>query len=181
MCLVYRLKKEDVSNSSNIGNICVSAREDKTQTDNWLTLSRAPHRKSTGTSACRACWTPPWTARCTTRCATGWRWRRPRPRWGKEGCKASPWRTATKRTTTSKAVGRHHPLIPPPPSLWSDHFYCFRPHHCKDHFVVFTKQGVYFTIFLSALFRSASKHFSWTMHMVILVSALIYPVTQTSL
>lgn len=36
-----------------------------------LTYRCPPRRKSTGTSACRASSTPPSTARCTTRCATG--------------------------------------------------------------------------------------------------------------
>lgn len=58
------------------------------------------NRKSTVTSACKGFWTPPWTARCTRRWGAGWRWKKPRPRWGKEGCKASPWRTVTKRTTS---------------------------------------------------------------------------------
>lgn len=54
-------------------------------------------RKSTGTSACRVYLTPPLTVRCTTRCATGWLWKRPLLRWGKEACRASPWRTVTRR------------------------------------------------------------------------------------
>lgn len=66
-------------------------------------------RKSTGTSACRVSSTPPWTVRCTTRCATGWPWRRPLLRWGKEACKASPWRTATRRT---KRTTRHRDFSP---------------------------------------------------------------------
>lgn len=55
-------------------------------------------RKSTGTSDFKVFWTPPWTARCTTQCGTGWCWRRPRHRCGREGWRAYRWRTAMKKT-----------------------------------------------------------------------------------
>lgn len=80
-----------------------------------------PYRKSTGTSGCRGSSTPPSTARCTTRFATGSPWRRPRLRWGKEACRASPWRTAmrrTKRTTRvlSRRLPNPRPLCSPEPA-----------------------------------------------------------------
>lgn len=78
-----------------------------------------PHyRKSTGTSGCRGSSTRPSTARCTTRCATGWPWRRPRPRWGKEACRASPWRTAMRRTKRTTRAHTHRLPKPPPPALF---------------------------------------------------------------
>lgn len=64
-------------------------------------------RKSTGTFACRASSTRPSTVRCTTRCATGWLWRRPLLQWGKEACRASPWRTAMRRM---KRMTRAHTM-----------------------------------------------------------------------
>lgn len=64
-------------------------------------------RKSTGTFACRAFSTRPSTVRCTTRCATGWLWKRPLLQWGKEACRASPWRTAMRRM---KRMTRAHTM-----------------------------------------------------------------------
>lgn len=75
----------------------------------------SPYRKSTGTSGCRGSSTRPSTARCTTRCATGWPWRRPRLRWGKEACRASPWRTAMRRTKRTTRAHTHRLPKPPRP------------------------------------------------------------------
>lgn len=81
-----------------------------------------PCRKSTGTFACRASSTPPWTARCTTRCATGSPWRRPLLQWGKEACRASPWRTAMRRMKRMIRHSNPPPLEPPHPNPLS-HFW----------------------------------------------------------
>lgn len=82
---------------------------------NCANVSLSSCRKSTGTFACRVSSTQPSTARCTTRCATGWPWRRPLLRWGKEACRASPWRTAMrrmKRTTRARTLTLQ-PSLPP--------------------------------------------------------------------
>lgn len=95
------------------------------------------YRKSTGTSGCRGSSIRPSTARCTTQCATGSPWRRPRLRWGKEACRASPWRTAMRRTKRTTRAHTHRfpnprPLCspePPPP-----HHNC--PFHTFDFSLV---------------------------------------------
>ena len=38
-----------------------------------------------------------------TQWGTGWPWKRPRPQWGRGGCKAFQWRTVTKRTTLTRS------------------------------------------------------------------------------
>lgn len=84
-------------------------------------------RKSTGTFACRVYSTPPWTVRCTTQCAIGWLWRRPLLQWGKEACRASPWRTAMrrmKRMTRACALTLQTPSLFLNPSPWPlSHFW----------------------------------------------------------
>lgn len=55
-------------------------------------------RKRTEISDCKACWTPPWTAKPTRPSGTGWRWRRPRRRSARAGgSRASPWRTVMRK------------------------------------------------------------------------------------
>lgn len=76
------------------------------------------------TSAFKGFWTLRWTVRCTRRWETGWRWKKPRPQWGKEGCKAFPWGTVTKMTITRskslKLQGRCSGTLPEIPRSLSE-------------------------------------------------------------